>query len=446
MVYNTIILFISLLMKSQAVSVIGLGKLGLPFATAAASRGFSVFGFDVDKALTDRFKKRQIPNVEPHVSELFTKFKNSITITDRIEEAVLSTSISFIIVPTPSKSDGSFSSQFVEDAVQMIIKVLEKKHSYHLISIVSTLSPRTMNDKIKPILRNRIGLCYNPSFIALGNVVHNLLFPDFILIGESDKKAGVILSGFYKTICQKNPPILRMNFINAEIAKLALNTYMTTKISYANMLGELCDKLPGSDVYEVTQAIGFDPRVGHAYLRAAASYGGPCFPRDNRALAQAGKAVGVAMQLAETTDEINTNYTKFLGRFVSSRVQQNKTIGILGLSYKPDTDVTVKSQGVELADYFTRKKYTVMVYDPVATHPDTSYARQAKTLEEIVDISDVLVITTAWKEFSTKLPKILTHFQKKLIIVDCWRVLNKKRLGKNITCLIPGKYTPSTNI
>ena len=137
-----------------------------------------------------------------------------------------------------------------------------------------------------------MGLCYNPEFIALGNVVRDLLNPDFILVGESDSTAGDTLESLYRSTCDNHPPIRRMDLMNAEIAKLALNTYVTTRITYANMLAEICERLPGADVDVVTSAIGLDSRVGTRCLKGATAYGGPCFPRDNLAFAKLARMIG----------------------------------------------------------------------------------------------------------------------------------------------------------
>ena len=149
------------------------------------------------------------------------------------------------------------------------------------------------------------GLCYNPEFIALGSVIRDMLNPDMILIGESDARSGEILEELYQGVCESNPRIQRMNFVNAELTKLSVNTFVTTKISYANMLAQVCETLPGADVDVVTSAIGCDTRIGQKYLKGALGYGGPCFPRDNVAFSALARANGAPALLAEATDQLN---------------------------------------------------------------------------------------------------------------------------------------------
>ncbi len=132
-----------------------------------------------------------------------------------------------------------------------------------------------------------------------------MLLPDVILIGESDPRAGDLLEGIYRTTCDNTPPMQRMNFINAELTKIAVNTFVTTKISYANMLADICDRLPGADVDVVTNAVGLDSRIGRKYLKGALGYGGPCFPRDNVAFCHFARTVGAKADVAEATDRIN---------------------------------------------------------------------------------------------------------------------------------------------
>ena len=149
------------------------------------------------------------------------------------------------------------------------------------------------------------GLCYSPEFIALGSVLRDFLNPDLLLIGECDARAGERVAAFYREALKIDVPAVRMSPVNAELAKIALNTYVTTKITFANMLAELCEQLPGGDVDAVTQALGLDRRIGAKYLSGALGYGGPCFPRDNTAMARLLEAMGVSSQLPSTVDWLN---------------------------------------------------------------------------------------------------------------------------------------------
>src|SRR5690242_11523132 len=147
----------------------------------------------------------------------------------------------------------------------------------------------------------------------------------------------------YRGVCESNPRIQRMSYVNAELTKISVNTFVTTKISYANMLAQVCETLPGADVDVVTAALGCDSRIGPKYLKGALGYGGPCFPRDNVAFSAMARANGVPALLAEATDATNRGQVPRLAAWIRERLPEGGTVGILGLSYKPDTDVVEES-------------------------------------------------------------------------------------------------------
>ncbi len=271
------------------VSVIGLGKLGSPLAAVLASKGHEVIGVDLNPEFVRLLNEGRAPVQEPRLQELIDASQGRLRATVDVEEATLQSEISFVIVPTPSDAKGAFTNKYVIEAVTAIGKALRKMDSYHVVNITSTVMPGSMGGEIRRALESAsgrivgkdLGLCYNPEFIALGSVIRDMLLPDAILIGESDTRAGDLLESIYRTSCENNPPVQRMNFVNAELTKISVNTFVTTKISYANMLADICDRLPGADVDVVTNAVGMDSRIGRKYLKGALGYGGPCFPRDN---------------------------------------------------------------------------------------------------------------------------------------------------------------------
>src|SRR5882757_6573889 len=356
------------------VSVVGLGKLGAPLAAVLASRGFTVTGLDVSKTLVDALNAGKMPIVEPQLNELIAANRQRLSATMDAGEAVDKSDASFVIVPTPSDSTGFFSNRFVLQAMQSLGKALRNKTGYHMVVITSTVMPGTTGSEIRAALEAAsgrkvgpdLGLCYNPEFIALGSVVRDMLFPDSILIGESDAKAGDMLQTIYLQMCENKPPVQRMNFINAELTKISVNTYVTTKISYANMLADICDRLPGADVDAVTKALGADTRIGPKYLKGAMGYGGPCFPRDNVAFAALARKIGARADVAEATDRINNYQVDRLANLVAKFAKSGTRIALLGLSYKPLTPVVEESHSVNLAARLADAGYVVSVHDPLA--------------------------------------------------------------------------------
>jgi UDPglucose 6-dehydrogenase len=275
-----------------SISVIGLGKLGSPVAASFAARGFRVIGVDLNKQKIDAINRGVPPVHEPGLKELMRESEGHLSATQNAETAVMDSEATFIVVDTPSEPGGGFSLRYVLATVEAIGKALHMKAGFHLVVLTSTVMPGSTGGKVRASLEHisgkicgeDFGLCYSPEFVALGSVIHDFYFPDFLLIGESHPRAGEMLADIYRRTCKNTPFVARMNFINAEITKLAVNTYITTKISYANMIARLCEKLPEADADVVTSALGLDTRIGPKYLKGAVSYGGPCFPRDNRAL------------------------------------------------------------------------------------------------------------------------------------------------------------------
>lgn len=428
-------------MSISSCSVIGLGKLGACMAVAIASKGFNVIGVDKDLNCIKNFNKRRAPLFEPGLQSLLKKYGSRISATTDCEKAVFNSDVTFIVVPTPSKANGDFSLQYVKQAAISIAKVLFKKPSYHLIVITSTVLPGATDSFIRPILEKNsgkrcgadFGLCYNPEFIALGTVIRNFLNPDFILIGESDKRAGKMLENFYNKICENKPQAARMNFINAELTKIAVNSFITSKITFANMLAELAGRIPGADVDVVTQALGLDSRIGRHYLKGGLGYGGLCFPRDNAALDWVARRFKIHAEIPQATDRFNRNIVTYLFDLACSKIKPRMSVGILGLSYKPLTKVIEESQAVLLAERLIEKNIKVILYDPLALDNlkilFSDRAIYAKTAKDVIVSSDLIIIANPDPEFIKLKRSDFLNLKRHLVIVDCWRVLRKLSLS-----------------
>ena len=188
----------------------------------------------------------------------------------------------------------------------------KQRKPYHLFVITSTVSPGTREENIIPLIEAMsgkklsidFGVCYTPEFVALGSVINDSLNPDMVLIGESDRRAGDGVEHIYAQVCENKPYIARMSIISAEVMKLSLNSYVTMKISFANTLASLCERIPGADVDAITNALGADKRISPYYLKGGLSFGGPCFPRDNRLLAYTARQAGLEAPLAEASDRV----------------------------------------------------------------------------------------------------------------------------------------------
>lgn len=426
------------------ISVIGLGKLGVPLAAVLAYKGHTVIGVDIDEHPVRLINQGKSQVFEPGLNDLIGQVHERLSATDDYNTAIGNTDVTFIVVPTPSDENGVFSLRQVLAAAQSIGKALRNKDGFHLVVLTSTVMPGSTGNEVLPALETHsgkrsgrdFGLCYNPEFIALGSVIHDMLNPDFVLIGESDMRAGDMLADIYRNLCDNDPAIVRMNFINAELTKLAVNTFVTTKISYANMLAEVCERLPGADVDIVTSALGLDSRIGRKYLKGAIGYGGPCFPRDNLAFIHLARRLGVQAALAEATDRLNRAQVVRLAEIVLSRLSDGGRVGILGLSYKPNTDVVEESQGIELARYLLARDISVILYDPAAIDNARAVlggsAVFTASAEECVRQADVVVVVTPWEEFTTLPPEVFVRSSPRRVVVDCWRMLDAQTLADTV--------------
>src|SRR3989344_927369 len=421
----------------ETVSVVGLGKLGAPLLATLALRGHKVIGVDTKAQTIEAIKNGKPLWYEPMLSEFIDIFKNSVSATTDYDHAITNSNMTFIVVHTPSEKNGQFSNQFVLQACEQIGRVLRSKNDYHLVVLTSTVSPFSCQEQAIPTLEKHsqkkcgsgFGFCYNREFIALGSVIKNLLNPDFVLIGQSDEKSGEMLKKFYQGFCLNSPLISSMNLINAEITKLALNSYVTMKISFANFLSQLCQAVPGGDVDQVTSALGQDIRIGQKYFKGALGYGGPCFPRDNKALAAFSTQLGVKASLPLASDLLNDSQIDNLVDSLNRQLPKKSTVGVFGLSYKPDTSVIEESQAITLAQRFA-KKHKVMVFDPIAM-PNAQkvlngHVHYASDPTECLEVCQAIIIATPWPIFShLDIFGALEKRKSSLTLFDCWRVYSK---------------------
>jgi UDPglucose 6-dehydrogenase len=417
-------------------SVIGLGKLGASMVAAIANRGFEVIGVDVIPQSVEAVNAGHAPVQETNLEEMIAANRERIQATLDYRTAVLNSDVTFVVVPTPSGPNGAFMLKYGLEAFREIGKVLAEKNSYHLVVMTSTVLPGSTRYGLMPALEaaagkqcgRDFGVCYSPEFIALGSVIHDFLNPDFLLVGEFDRRSGDRLEQAYAEIMENNAPCQRMTIENAELAKIALNTYVTTKITFANMLADLCERLPQGDVDVVTNAIGLDTRIGRKYLKGALGYGGPCFPRDNVALGYIAQQLGTRASIAETTDGYNRALpSQFMARL--DRVMQSaQTVAVLGLAYKPYSHVTEESHSILLAKTLVEMGKRVAAYDPLANESARAELPAevgvCDSLSECLAEADTVLITTPDPCFKTLQAHDLNLKSAPVTVVDFWRLLD----------------------
>lgn len=379
--------------RRPRVCVVGLGRVGLAVAAALADRGVLVTGVDSDPHRVAVASREAPADDEPGLAESLSR--NPLLATTSHADAIRRTSITYVIVPTPSDDRGAYELRYVQQSFAQIGRALAQTDDPHTVVLASTVLPGATRYALQPVLERTAGrsvgdglnLCYSPPFIALGSVLHDFLHPDFALLGVADKASGQDMEGLYKRVLGSEVPIKVMSLENAELTKLAVNTFLTMKITFANTLAALCDHIPRGDVDVVTDAVGADSRIGPRLLMGGLGYGGPCLPRDNAALALFARSVDVPSELARATDAVDRLLAARLVKALMGRLAPESSAVVLGLAYKPGTSVVEASPGLELARSLAESGFRVVGYDKRAS-PAARRALAAEGLAARVQVVD----------------------------------------------------------
>ena len=433
-------------MNLKKISVIGLGKLGTPLAYFLASKGFTIYGYDKDKNITNKLNKGINPHVTENLSDFIKKYKKKVIISNDLSYVLKNTEITFIILPTPSLKSGAFDNNYIIRTLNNIKSLVPNNRKYHLINITSTVMPESNNKIFSKLLNGvncKFGLVYNPHFIALGSVVNNMQNPDLLLIGSDEKKSKDVINKIYFKVYKnkKNYSFFRnLTLYEAEVAKIALNCYLTMKISFSNFISNIIQTSKiKSDAEKILEAISNDERIGKKYLSIGSKYSGPCFPRDNVAIKKYCKTIGSSFYLPEASDKENKiqikRYTTFLKKIISKYKIKSKKVGVIGLSYKSNTDVVDDSPGIELIKNLN-KKFKISYFDPYVKNIKINNCKQNSNLESLLKTNDIFFLCYPDKKF--RITKSMTKSSGKKYIIDLWNFYNSK-LGKNYKIFNPGK-------
>lgn len=399
--------------------VIGLGKLGLPLAAVLASSGFRTKGIDKNENLITSIIDGKFHSPEPELNSLLHTNSDKLSFTSKFKD-VSDCSIFFIIVPTPSKIDGSFDNSYLISAISELLSCWEDSVGEKTIIIVSTVMPGSCSEVFMPMISRwetnngnklKVALLYSPEFIALGTVVHNLRNPDMTLIGCNNSKDAEEFLAIMNRVTQGKPKNQILSLTEAEIVKLMVNCFVTMKISFANFIGELTSLIPDTNKYQIAEALGMDTRIGGKYLRPGFGFAGPCFPRDNKALIALAKQFNLDPSLALATDEINDRQPEQIFKQLIVKYPEAKRIGIAGISYKPNTLVTEESQTLKLANLIKSKGLEVALYDSLFDDKEIHGIKIVDSVSELLQ-NDVIVVP---KEFEFMLR--LEEIQNKKILV-----------------------------
>ena len=345
------------------IGVIGAGRLGICFALLCEESGYDVLVSDIKKEYVDQLNQKNIDTNEPEVNILLRKASNfRATVSNR--EVIEQCDLIYILVATPSLPDGSYDVSSVWNVVKEFDEVIDKKY----FVVGCTVNPGDC-EKFKKELPQNIKVLYNPEFIAQGTIINDLRNADMVLLGydiefEFDSPIISDIRKLYKKIQTSRAIVCTMSTTAAEITKIAVNCYLTTKISYANMLGDVLTMSGcGDEITGVLSAIGSDTRIGRSYLNYGLGYGGPCLPRDNRAFAAFAKSLGMMYNLGFVTDGINNEHAEFVCKFYEN-INSNKLPFYFDyITYKKGTDILTESQQYRLCTDLLDRGYTVYIHN-----------------------------------------------------------------------------------
>jgi UDPglucose 6-dehydrogenase len=407
-------------MMQKNIAVIGAGYVGLVSGACFAKLGNNVICVDVDEKKVDSINNSKAPIYELELEDILTSYKERINATTDYKSAIEDSDITFVCVGTPSLSDGGIDLSYVKQVVNGIGNYLKGINKWHIVVIKSTVLPGTTQNILLPILERNsekkagkdFGLSMNPEFLREGTAVYDFLNPDRIVIGSLDKKSKVDLRELYSDF---NCPIIETSLSAAEMIKYASNCFLGTKISFINEIGNFCKGI-GVDTYEVAEGVGLDRRIGRPFLNSGIGWGGSCFPKDINALISWAKKNGYSSRILDDVVKVNDTQPLILVDLLKKHIPnlKDKTVGLLGLAFKPNTDDIRESRAIPIIFKLVEEGAKVKVYDPKAIDNFKQQFPKLKiqycsSADEVLD-SDAILITTIWDEFKQ------VDFSNKIVI------------------------------
>lgn len=389
------------------IAVIGTGYVGLVTGACFAEFGVEVICVDVDENKINRLNEGIIPIYEPGLDKIVDKNTKAgrLRFTTDTKSAIEQALVIFLAVGTPPKNDGSPDMSFYQTVAKDIAHYM---NGYKVLVTKSTVPVGTGKWLREFVSQNQttktnFGVASNPEFLREGAAIEDFMRPDRVVIGSNEEDAIAIMKDLYRPLYLIETPIVITSLEAAELTKYAANAFLATKISFINEIANLCDKI-GCDVHDVARGMGMDKRIGNKFLHPGPGYGGSCFPKDTRALATVAKEFGVNSMIVDVVIEVNERQRKamipkiekLLGSF------EGKNIGVLGLSFKPETDDMRESPATDIILELQAKGAKIKAFDPVAMEeaekylPDIEYAKDEY---DAIEGADILVFLTEWNQF-----------------------------------------------
>lgn len=407
------------------VTIIGTGYVGLVSGICFSEFGFEVTCVDLDADKIDALNKGVLPIYEPGLDRLMEQNRQRLTFTTDFDAAVAQADVVFVAVGTPSRrGDGEADLQYVHAAAKQIAASMKPET---VIVLKSTVVVGTNAEVQKIIEAERPGvpfsLASNPEFLREGSAIEDFMRPDRVVVGVRDKRAETVLQQLYRPLYLRDAPIVVTTPENAELIKYAANAFLAMKITFINEVADLCEQT-GGNVQEVAKAIGLDNRIGGKFLHAGPGFGGSCFPKDTRAFAATGRKYGAAQNLIESVVRVNETRKKSMAQKILSELgdaPRGKTVGILGLAFKPNTDDMREAPSLAVIPVLEAAGVDVKAHDPQAMEeaksflPDTQFCDSAEGA--ITDV-DVAVIMTEWNVYRALDMQTVKNLMRGDVVID----------------------------
>ncbi|NBD26344.1 UDP-glucose dehydrogenase family protein [Paenibacillus glycinis] len=417
------------------ITVIGTGYVGLVSGICYAELGHHVVCVDKDLSKVEILRNGGIPIYEPGLQELSAKntAAGRLSFTGDLRQAVGQADIVIIAVGTPSLPNGEANLSYIDQAA---VEIAQAMNGYKIIAVKSTV-PVGTNERVANLIRSwtseRFDSISLPEFLREGSAVQDTLHPDRIVIGADSQEAADTMAELHKPLTDQ---IVVTDIRSAEMLKYASNAFLATKISFINEIANICEKV-GADVTRVAEGMGYDKRIGHAFLKAGIGYGGSCFPKDTRALIQIAGNVDYEFKLLRAVVEVNQDQRMSVIRKLETIFDgelSGKTIAVWGLAFKPNTDDVRESPAVEIIQYLVRSGARVKAYDPIAMqnfktmHGDNGVMWCDDALEAATG-ADALCLLTEWEEFVRVDLGQLQSLLRKPILIDGRNVFKEEDLA-----------------
>lgn len=427
-----------------ALSIVGLGYVGLSTAICFADRGFEVHGVELSKEKLEAISRGRVPFQEEGLQAMLrSALKSGRFHASSDYEAVQRTDVTYVAVGTPSGADGSIDLKYIRSSAESIGRQLASKRGYHIVVVKSTAVPGTTEGVVKEVLEREsgkkvgggFGLAANPEFLREGTAVKDTLSPDAIVIGSLDGRSKTALLSLYRKFYGRLPPVVSTTPSNAEMIKYAVNTFRATQLSFLNTLSNLCQTVPGMDVDEVAKGFGQIAKADPRYLKAGLGYGGSCLPKDVRALIAEAKKKGVDPRVLEASLSFNQKQPLVAVDLAKQVVGSlgGKKLAVLGLAFKANTDDTRESTAISLVNALVGEGADVWAYDPAAM-PNSrplvdARAKFAKDAKDCLRGAECCFVATAWPEFVNLGPKDYRSMARPQV-VDCRGALDLEWLRR----------------